>query len=259
MDKKTSNGSPKIVDSPELRAAAKELEDLLKQGEKAAWKIGAIYNQIIEKKLAEKSGYHRARDFFASRFVDISQATLSYSGAVAKAFSETDASHYGVSRLSALLTYEKLAGLKPNASDPGAVEIKVPDEEKPRRFSDCHRADLLKAIQALKGHAGDKEKMTLEEKKLLEGLHQALSEDGEDSPIALSSRQGRDGTHVVFTLALNEEQLGVLLNALLKVLTGSEAAEKAQKTMQDFTKEFAKGMDEWAKSLKGKNPFEPQS
>ncbi len=33
--------------------------------------------------------------------------------------------------------------------------------------------------------------------------------------------------------------------------------KKATKTMQEFTKEFAKGMDKWAKSLKGKNPFEP--
>src|SRR5215813_6885373 len=247
MDKTESNDSPKIVDSPELHEAAKALEELLRQGEEAAWKIGTIYNRIIEEKLAEKSGYHRARDFFANRFADVSQATLSHYGAVAKAFSEATAARYGVSLLTTLLTYEKLAGLNPKDPDPGLVQIKIPGENNPRRFPDCHRADLLKAIQALKGHSGDESAISAEEKKLLKQLHDAL---GENSPIALSSRQGRDGTHVVFTLALKDDQLGLLLNALLNVLTGSEAAEKAQNTMQEFTKEFTKGMDEWVKGLK---------
>src|SRR5215469_9275301 len=130
MDKTKSDGSARIVDSPELREAAKALEELLKQGEEAAWKIGACYDRIIEQKLAEKSGYHRARDFFSSRFADVSQATLSHYGAVAKAFSEANAADYGVTVLSALLTYEKLAGLNPKDPDPGSVQIKVPGENK---------------------------------------------------------------------------------------------------------------------------------
>ncbi len=255
MGKTNDGASRQIVESPELREAAKALEESLKQGEKAAWQTGACYNRIIEQKLAEKSGYHRARDFFSNRFADVSQATLSHYGGVAKAFPEATAARYGVTLLSALLTYEKLAGLNPKDPDPGSVQIKVPGEKEPRPFSELHRADLLKAIQALKGHSGDESAIAPEEKELLERLHQAL---GEHSPIALSSRQGREGTLVVFTLALKEQQLGSLLDVLVTVLTGSEAAKKATETMQDFTKEFAKGMDEWAKSLKaqGKGPFE---
>jgi len=252
---KKSNGSPKIVDSPQLREAAKALEESIKQGEEAAWKTGACYNRIIEQKLAEKSGYHRARDFFSSRFADVSQATLSHYGAVAKAFSEANAADYGVTVLSALLTYEKLAGLNPKDPDPGSVQIKVPGENKTRRFADCHRADLLKAIQALKGHSGDEKAITPDEKALLEKLHKQL---GEHSPIALTSRQGREGTLVTFTLALKDNGLGMLLDALMKVLADSDAAKKATKTMQEFTKEFTKGMDKWVKGLKGKNPFEQQ-
>ena len=255
MEKRKSNGPSEIVDSPELREAAKALEDLLKQGEEAAWKIGAIYNRIIDEKLAEKSGYHRARDFFANRFADVSQATLTHYGAVARAFTETDAARYGVTLLSALLTYEKLAGVKPNEADPGAVPIKLPGERQPRRFSDCHRADLMNALKALKAHSGDEEAIAPEEKKLLDRLHEALEALGEHSPIALTSRPARDGTQVVFTVALKEHELGMLLEVLTRALTGSEAAQKAQQTMQDFTKEFAQGMDDWVKSLKGKNPF----
>jgi len=246
-----SNGSPKIVESPELRAAAKQLEDTLKQGEEAAWRAGVIYNRIIEQKLAEKSGYHRARDFFASRFTDVAQSTLTHAGAVAKAFSESVAARYKVSLLTALLTYEKLTGLNPKDPDPGSVQIRVPGEDKPRPFSQCHRADLFKAIQALKGHSGDEKAIAPDEKALLEKLHQQL---GEHSPIALTSRQGREGTLVTFTLALKDNGLGMLLDALMKVLADSDAAKKATKTMQEFTK----GMDKWVKGLKGKNPFEQQ-
>jgi len=253
MDETKGDGSPKIVESAELRAAAKELEESLKQGEEAAWRTGACYNRIIEQKLAEKSGYHRARDFFTRYFEDISQATLTHYGAVAKAFSEADAAHYKVSLLSALLTYEKLAGLKPNEPDLGSVQIKVPGEDKPRPFSDCHRADLLKAIQALRGHSGDEKAVTPDEKALLEKLHKQLEEH---SPIALTSRQGREGTLVTFTVALKENELGMLLDALMKVLADSDAAKKATETMKEFTKEFTKGMDDWVKGLKGKNPFE---
>jgi len=254
MDKTKSDGSARIADSPELREAAKALEELLKQGEEAAWKIGACYNRIIEQKLAEKSGYHRARDFISSHFADVSQATLSHYGAVAKAFSEKMAADYGVTLLSALLTYEKLAGLNPTGSDPGSVQIKVPGEDKSRPFSECHRADLLKAIQALKGHSGDEEAVTPDEKALLEKLHKQL---GEPSPITLASRQGREGTLVTFTVPLKENELGMLLDALMKVLADSDAAKKAAETMKEFTKEFTKGMDEWVKGLKGKNPFDP--
>ncbi|HME90037.1 MAG TPA: hypothetical protein VKE49_01330 [Myxococcaceae bacterium] len=253
MDQMKVDDGRQIVDSPELRAAAKALEDLLKQGEEAAWRIGACYNRIVEEKLAEKSGYRRARDFFATHFEDVPQSTLSHDGAVAKAFSEAVAADYGVTLLSALLTYEKLAGLNPKDSDPGSVQIKVPGEDKPRPFSECHRADLLKAIQALKGPSGDEKAATPDEEALLEKLHKQL---GEHSPIALTSRQGREGALVTFTVALKENELGMLLDALMKVLADSDAAKKATETMKEFTKEFTKGMDQWVKGLEGKNPFE---
>ena len=69
MDQTKADGSSKIAETPELRAAAMELDESLKLGEKAAWRTGFIYNRIIEQKLAEKSGYGHARDFFASRLI----------------------------------------------------------------------------------------------------------------------------------------------------------------------------------------------
>jgi hypothetical protein len=156
----------------------------VKQGWAPAWKAGVYYNRIVDQKLAEKSGYRHARDFFSARFKDISQATLSQYGAVARAFSEPIASKYGVWRLGALLTYEKLAG------------------------------------QALKKHSG--EPMRADEAALLQRLHQTL---GDDHPIALTSRQGKEGEEV----------------------------------MKQFANEFAKGIEAWGKTLgTASGPKEPR-
>ena len=66
----------------------------------------------------------------------------------------------------------------------------------------------------------------------------------------------RSASAVADESSAHRDRGGVL--ATEKVLAGSEAAKKSAKTMQQFSEEFAKGMDEWAKSLKaqGKGPFE---
>ena len=238
----TESRSP-IIESPELIEAAKLLEASLQEGEKTAWRAGFYYNRIVDQKLAEKSGYRHARDFFAARFKDVSQSTLSHYGAVARAFSEATTVKYGVWRLCALLTYEKLSGLQLPLGDPGNAMVQVPGEREPRTFADCNRADLLKAIAALKKHSGE-QPVPPEEAWLLGKLHEAL---GEDHPIALTSRQGKEGTVIVFTLALKE--INSLLDILERVLKGPEAVKKGEEMMKQFASEFAKGMDEWIKTL----------
>jgi hypothetical protein len=245
------SGRP-IIDSPELTEAANLLEASLKDGEKAAWRTGLYYNRIIEQKLAEKSGYRHARDFVASRFKHVSQATLSHYGALARAFSEDTAARYGASLLCALLTYEKLTGLQLPQGDPGSVIVQVPGESDPRTFADCNRSEVLKAIQALKKHSG--EPMRADEAALLQRLHQAL---GDDHPIALSSRQGKEGTVVVFTLALRE--VTSLLEVLERVLKGPEAVKASEEVMKQLADEFGKGIEAWGKTLgTASGPKEPR-
>src|SRR5713226_5729295 len=245
------SGRP-IIDSPELTEAANLLEASLKDGEKAAWRTGLYYNRIIEQKLAEKSGYRHARDFVASRFKHVSQATLSHYGALARAFSEDTAARYGASLLCALLTYEMLTGLQLPQGDPGSVIVQLPGERDPRTFADCNRSDVLKAIQALKKHSG--EPMRADEAALLQRLHQTL---GDDHPIALTSRQGKEGAVVVFTLALRE--ITSLLDVLERVLKGPEAVKASEEVMKQFADEFAKGVEAWGKTLgTASGPKEPR-
>jgi hypothetical protein len=247
MDKTKTVTGGEIIESPELIKVTQALEASLKEGEEAAWEIGDNYNRIIDQKLAEKSGYRHAREFFSIHFKDVPQSTLSHYGALARAFSKSVVATYRVSRLSALLTYEKLAGLKPTDPDPGSVPIQVPGERELRPFADCHREELSKAIQQLKGHSA--KELPPDDAAMLEKLHQALGEH-EHNPIALTSRQGREGTLIVFTLALRE--LRSLMEALEKVLRGPEAIKASAEEMALFTQEFTKGMEAWGKTLEGK-------
>jgi hypothetical protein len=120
--------------------------------------------------------------------------------------------------------------------------VQVPGDREPRAFAGCHRTDLLKAIQQLKAHSG--QPVPADEAALLQRLDQAL---GEHSNIAMTSRQGREGTLVVFTLALRE--LTSLLEALEHVLKGPEAVKASTEVMQQFAQEFAKGMEAWGKTF----------
>jgi hypothetical protein len=80
---------------------------------------------------------------------------------------------------------------------------------------------------------------------------------GEDHPIALSSRQGKEGTVVVFTLALRE--ITSLLEVLERVLKGPEAVKASEEVMKQFADEFAKGIEAWGKTLgTASGPKEPR-
>ena len=64
----------------------------------------------------------------------------------------------------------------------------------------------------------------------------------------MTSRQGREGTLVVFTLGLRD--LTSLLDALEHVLKGPEAVKASAEVMQQFAQEFAKRMEAWGKTSK---------
>ncbi len=75
---------------------------------------------------------------------------LSSYGAVARAFTATAAVKYGVNSLYVLLTYEKVAGLEVDGSEPGPTLIQVPREDgtvvqKP--FAQCTVEELKLAVK----------------------------------------------------------------------------------------------------------------
>jgi hypothetical protein len=113
-------------------------------------RMGQLYNDVVDRMLAESAGYKTALDFFLTQVKDLSRATLVSYGAVARNFTETVATQFGVTRLSLLLTYKEAAGIPLNHDEPGGMVIEVPDHtgalvSKP--FSACSVQELRLALQ----------------------------------------------------------------------------------------------------------------
>jgi hypothetical protein len=120
------------------------------QGNAGHFHIGRLYNHTVENKLAEKEGFDSAQQFFSQQIKALSQAMLSRCGTVAREFTEQACGKYGVSNLSALLTYAKQVDLRPDSNDPGATPIDVPEEgggvvRKP--FTECTVEELRRATK----------------------------------------------------------------------------------------------------------------
>jgi hypothetical protein len=105
----------------------------------------------LQPHLAEKNGYESAQAFFSQHIKEISQATLSRYGAVAREFTEEVCSKYGVMRLTTLRTYAAVADIQPVSGDPGSTPIDVPQTDGGRvvrkLFSECSVEELKLAVK----------------------------------------------------------------------------------------------------------------
>jgi hypothetical protein len=113
-------------------------------------RMGALYNYVVERKLAEAAGYKNAQEYFGQNLRDLSQSALSMYGAVARTFSEAVSSHFGVTCLYLLLIYKEAADLEVNPEAPGGTLIEVPGakgEVMSKLFSQCTVEEMRKAIQ----------------------------------------------------------------------------------------------------------------
>ncbi|PTL81929.1 hypothetical protein [Vitiosangium sp. GDMCC 1.1324] len=122
----------------------------LREGNAGHYNIGRLYNHTVNNKLAEKNGHESAQAYFSQHIQDLSQATLSRYGAVAREFTEEACRNYGVMKLTTLRTYAQVADIQFQAGDPGSTPIDVPGEggavaQKP--FSECSLEELKQAVK----------------------------------------------------------------------------------------------------------------
>jgi hypothetical protein len=202
-----------------FEAAVQQLHELLRNERAAQWKIGQLYNYIVDNKLAEQNGYRYTREFFAQEFRNVGQTMLTLYGTVARALDEQVTQKYGVTLLGKLLTYVKEADLEPVTGDPAEVVVLVPLPDGKivdKRFADCTREDLTKAIKALRAPpvilpGGDVE--------LIERLQNTLTQTlGEHTHAAIKGAWNNSETEV----SLLHVPL-VQLRAVLRALDAAQA------------------------------------
>ncbi|WP_224365651.1 hypothetical protein [Hyalangium versicolor] len=154
-----SVASPAIPEDATLDQLGSEMLQLMAQGNSSYHRMGQLYNHIVEKRMAEKAGYKDARDYFSQKLADLSQATLTTYGAVARAFSEPVARRFGVTCLSLLLSYKEATDVAVNAEDPGQTPIEVPDEKgqvSTQPFGACSVEQMRRALQRKRKPASSK-------------------------------------------------------------------------------------------------------
>jgi hypothetical protein len=113
-------------------------------------RMGQLYNYVVDGKLAENANYKDARTYFRQHLADLSWATLTTYGSVARNFSEPIARRYGVTCLYLLLIYKEVADVEANHAEPGDTVIEVPGENgavTSKPFGECSVAEMRLAIR----------------------------------------------------------------------------------------------------------------
>ena len=152
------------------------------QNQAECWNIGASYNKIVGEKLAERSGFKTAQEYFDTKLKVIARSTLSAYGRVAKMFSLAIAVRYGVSKLNLLLTWCKLRKVDVVQADPGPMVIEVPREGgAPRKkpFAEVSADELRAALRQLKGPAPVPDFPDLD-RRILEGIAREIESHRRD-------------------------------------------------------------------------------
>jgi hypothetical protein len=152
-------GADPIPEGTTLEQVRSELFHLMAQENLNHHRMGQLYNYTVENKLAEKAGFKDARDFLSQRLADLSQASLSMYGAVAKVFSAPVSRRFGVTCLHLLLIYAKATNLEVNRAEPGNHVIEVPDEKgqvSPLPFGSCSVEQMRRALQRKRKPASTK-------------------------------------------------------------------------------------------------------
>ncbi len=118
-----------------------------------AYRMGRLYNYVVDTKLAQKAKYRGALDYFNQHVRAVPRSTLTLYGAVARHFSEAVCTRFGVICLRLLLTYEEAAGIQVDHDAPGDTLIQVPGDNgavahKP--FGECSVDNMRRALQRLR-------------------------------------------------------------------------------------------------------------
>jgi hypothetical protein len=133
-----------------LEEARDALLALVAQQHLNHFRIGVIYNHVVDARLAEKHAKKSAQEYFSEHVRTLSQSVLTTCGAVARAFTEDACARYGVYNLKALLTYTRISGIRPSPHEPGPIPIVVPREdgtEEQKPFSECSVEELKRAAK----------------------------------------------------------------------------------------------------------------
>jgi hypothetical protein len=138
------------LDDMTLNELTNVVSDLASQGNTFQHQIGALYNHIVSRKLAELAGYKDAVTYLNQHVKTLSKSTIIIYGMVARSFVPDICGQYGVYRLRALLRYLEATNMTA-PEDPGTVLVDVPQDDNSvvkKPFAECSVDDVERAARA---------------------------------------------------------------------------------------------------------------
>jgi hypothetical protein len=213
-----------------LEQARDQMLQGLLQGTPGHYRIGKLYNYVVEYRLAVDAGHRTTRAYFRHHVPVLSQARLTMYGAVVRKFSLELCEKYGMLSLGMLLEYLRLAHIylrRVDRDEPGPTPIEIPRKgglaiTKP--FSDCTEEDLRQAVRARRAWPGQGTRDEHEERidRYVELLRQHFAQNARWAPRIDAEIHNRRVHLRVRHLRLID--LEPLTEALLPTLKPSEPA-----------------------------------
>jgi hypothetical protein len=108
-----------------LARTEKTMRALLRQGERTAWTIGRIFDELARARLHRSAGFDSLARYADTRFVE-GFRTLKRYRRVATAFAEATVERHGVTKLDLGLTYANVTGRHGGPADVLGLVIHVP-------------------------------------------------------------------------------------------------------------------------------------
>ncbi len=153
-----------------LEQARDQMLQGLLQGTAGHYRIGQLYNYVVEYRLAVDAGHRTTRQYFRHHVPVLSQARLTMYGAVVRKFRLEVCEKYGMLNLGMLLEYLRLAHIslwRAEKHGLGLMPIEIPRKgglaiTKP--FSDCTEEDMRQAVRTRRAWPGQETRDEHEER-----------------------------------------------------------------------------------------------
>jgi hypothetical protein len=207
---------------------------LMAQESSNHYRMGQLYNYVVDKRLAEKAGFKDARDYFSQHLADLSQASLTLYGTVADAFSEPVARRFGVTCLCLLLTYQEAADVEVKHEEPGSTPIEVPQEDgqvQSKSFAACSVEEMRKALQRKRKPSSSKP-LPPEAVERADQYREAVKGRFPKGVLVQVAVRNQKGKAVLDFKGIPVEQVATLIQALTEPLPEGPERPQAQPVAQ---------------------------
>jgi len=197
------------------------------------YRMGELYNYVVNQQLAEKAGYKDARTWFGQHLAELSQATLTTYGAVAAAFSEPVTRRFGVTCLYLLLIYQEAADVELHHEEPGTTPIEVPDDNgqvTTQPFSACSVEHMRRALRRKRKPSSSKP-LPAEAAVLASQYREALTSLFPKGVLVTVQARNQKGKAVLDFKGIPVEQVATLAAALSSELPPASAVPLLEKVL----------------------------